>query len=548
MAFDGVMLHNVINELQDIVGGRINKIYQVSKYELLFQVRSNRSNVKLLLSCHPMYARISLTSLDYPTPESPNNLTMLFRKHLEGAYIKTLEQIELDRICHIVFASHNEFGDYVEYDCYIEIMGKHSNIILCGNNKIIDCVKRISPSMNTERFIQPGAKYHLPPMDKEKVNPFTSDFIESNRLTNSYQGVSPLLSNEILYRIDNGENFKDIMNNINDSHKIYISTINDKEQFHVIPLTHLSNNYDEYDIFDGLDKHYHLIDQKERIKQQTSNLVKFINNEFTKNTNKLEKLESTLQDSKNSDEYRIKGDLLYASLHLMKKGMTTVEVDNYYDNTKMKIALDPKLEPKANAQKYYNKYQKAKNSINVLNEQIELTKKEIEYFDSLQTHISNASYYDALEIKEELESQGYLKKKKQKNSIRKKKRPGYETYYTKDGIEINIGKNNLQNDYLTFKHAKRYDTWFHAKDMPGSHVIVCADNLDEYTIRLAANIAAYYSKGRNSSSVPVNYTLVKTLKKPSGAKPGKVVLDTYKTIYIDPDESCLSELSRDKSA
>ena len=259
---------------------------------------------------------------------------------------------------------------------------------------------------------------------------------------------------------------------------------------------------------------------------------------------KLKKLKATLDDSHNSDDYRIKGDLLYASLHLIQKGMTHVEVDNYYDNTKLDITLDPKLDPKANAQKYYQKYQKAKNSINVLLEQIDLTEKEIEYFDSLITAMSQATYYDALEIKEELENEGYLKKKKQKNTIRKKKRPQFQQYLTKDGIEIDIGKNNLQNDYLTFKYAHRYDMWFHAKDMPGSHVIVKAQDLDEYTIRLAAKIAAYYSKGKNSSSVPVNYTLVKTLKKPAGSKPGKVILDNYKTIYIDPDDEFLQELTK----
>ena len=522
MAYDGIMMHQVKKSLIDTIqSGRINKIYQISKYELLFQVRANRKNYQLLISSHPMYARVQLTSLTYPTPEAPNPLTMLFRKLLEGGYIKEIEQIDLDRILKITFACHNELGDAIEYILYIEIMGKHSNIILVGkNNKIIDCIKHISPSMNTERFLQPGALYQLPPM-VEKLNPFTSDFVEDSQLTKIYQGMAPILSKEILYRIDQGEDFKD-----------------------VIELTHLQGITTKYALFDGLDLHFNEIDQKERIKQQTSNLLKFIQNEYQKNTTKLKKLKATLEDSENSDDYRIKGDLLYASLHLMQKGMTSVEVDNYYDNTKMKITLDPKLDPKANAQKYYQKYQKAKNSINVLHQQIELTEKEIDYFDSLITAMSQASYYDALEIKEELENEGYLKKKKQRNTIRKKKIPQFQKYLTKDGIEIDIGKNNLQNDYLTFKYAHRYDMWFHAKDMPGSHVIVKAQDLDEYTIRLAAKIAAYYSKGKNSSSVPVNYTLVKTLKKPAGSKPGKVILDNYKTIYIDPDDEFLKELTQ----
>lgn len=545
MAYDGIMMHQVKKSLIDTIqSGRINKIYQISKYELLFQVRANRKNYQLLISSHPMYARVQLTSLTYPTPESPNPLTMLFRKLLEGGYIKEIEQIDLDRILKITFACHNELGDMIEYTLYIEIMGKHSNIILVGqNNKIIDCIKHISPSMNTERFLQPGALYQLPPM-VQKLNPFTSDFVEDNQLTKIYQGMAPILSKEILYRIDQGEDFKEIMNQIANSQDLYITKANDKEYFHVIELTHLQGATTKYPLFDGLDLHFNEIDQKERIKQQTSNLLKFIQNEYQKNTTKLKKLKATLEDSENSDDYRIKGDLLYASLHLMQKGMTSVEVDNYYDNTKMKIVLDPKLDPKANAQKYYQKYQKAKNSIDVLHQQIELTEKEIDYFDSLITAMAQASYYDALEIKEELENEGYLKKKKQRNTIRKKRIPQFKKYLTKDGIEIDIGKNNLQNDYLTFKYAHRYDMWFHAKDMPGSHVIVKAQDLDEYTIRLAAKIAAYYSKGKNSSSVPVNYTLVKTLKKPAGSKPGKVILDNYKTIYIDPDEEFLKELTQ----
>lgn len=545
MAYDGIMMHQVKKSLIDTIqSGRINKIYQISKYELLFQVRANRKNYQLLISSHPMYARVQLTSLTYPTPEAPNPLTMLFRKLLEGGYIKEIEQIDLDRILKITFACHNELGDAIEYILYIEIMGKHSNIILVGkNNKIIDCIKHISPSMNTERFLQPGALYQLPPM-VEKLNPFTSDFVEDIQLTKIYQGMAPILSKEILYRIDQGEDFKEIMKQIDKSQDLYITKINDKEYFHVIELTHLQGITTKYALFDGLDLHFNEIDQKERIKQQTSNLLKFIQNEYQKNTTKLKKLKATLEDSENSDDYRIKGDLLYASLHLMQKGMISVEVDNYYDNTKMKITLDPKLDPKANAQKYYQKYQKAKNSIDVLHQQIELTEKEIDYFDSLITAMSQASYYDALEIKEELENEGYLKKKKQRNTIRKKKIPQFQKYLTKDGIEIDIGKNNLQNDYLTFKYAHRYDMWVHAKDMPGSHVIVKAQDLDEYTIRLAAKIAAYYSKGKNSSSVPVNYTLVKTLKKPTGSKPGKVILDNYKTIYIDPDDEFLKELTQ----
>ena len=241
----------------------------------------------------------------------------------------------------------------------------------------------------------------------EKLDPFTSEFVEDNQLTKIYQGMSPILSKEILYRIDQGESFKTIMKKIENSQNLYITKVNDKEYFHVIKLTHVQGETSKYSLFDGLDTHFNEIDQKERIKQQTSNLLKFIQNEYQKNTSKLKKLKATLEDSHNSDDYRIKGDLLYASLHLIQQGMTHVVVDNY------------------------QKYQKAKNSINVLLEQIDLTEKEIEYFDSLITAMSQATYYDALEIKEELENEGYLKKKKQKNTIRKKKLPQFQKYLTK---------------------------------------------------------------------------------------------------------------------
>ncbi len=545
MAYDGIMLSRVVENLQSqLLRGRINKIYQISQYELLFQIRSQSQNKKLLVSIHPMYARMQLTSLSYPTPPSPNALTMLLRKYLEGAYIESIEQIQLDRIVDFTLLGTNEMRDTVKYHMYVEIMGKHSNLIVTyDNQKIIDCLKRISPAMNTMRILQPGAIYQLPPMI-EKKNPFIEDYIPTDNLTKIYQGFSPELSREVLYRMDQGESFQDIMQNLKTSSSLYIHKVHDKEYFHIIPLTHLQSEYQQYSLFDGLDQHYDLIDQKDRIKQQTSDLAKFIHNEYQKNVNKLNKLEKTLFDSQNSDEYRIKGDLLFANLHLIQKGQKEITVDNYYNGEKMTIELDERYDGKTNANRYYGKYQKAKNSLQHLKTQIDLTKEEIDYFDSLITLMENATYYDAIEMKEELENLGYLKKKKVKQVHRQKKRPHIETYITKDQTLIYVGKNNLQNDYLTFKMASRQDMWFHVKDMPGSHVVVHSEDLDEYTIRLASQMAAYFSKGKHSSSVPVNYTLVKTLKKPQGSKPGQVILNHYSTIYIDPDDTFLQEIKK----
>lgn len=543
MAYDGIMLSRVVEQLQNkITRGKINKIYQISQYELLFHIRSQKENYKLLISIHPVYARIQLTHLSYPTPASPNALTMLLRKHLEGAFIEKISQVQLDRIVEIELIGTNELKDTVKYHIYLEIMGKHSNAILTyDNHKIIDCLKRVSPSMST-RILQPGATYQRPPLI-EKYHPFTNGWIETDNLCKTYQGFSPELSREVLYRLDHGENFQDIIEQIKQSQSLYIHKCHDKEYFHIIPLTHLQSEWISYSLFDGLDRHYDLIDEKDRIKQQTSDLAKFIQNEYQRNINKLNKLKQTLFESQNSDDLRIKGDLLFANLHLISKGQKQVTVENYYDGTTITIDLDERYDGKTNANKYYAKYQKAKKALSHLQEQINITENEIQYFDTLITMMDNASYYDALEIKEELENQGYLKKKKNKQ-IHRPKKLHIETYMTKDQIPIYVGKNNLQNDYLTFKMASKNDMWFHVKDMPGSHVVVHSQNLDEYTIRLASQIAAYFSKGKHSSSVPVNYTLVKTLKKPQGGKPGQVILSHYSTIYIDPDESIFNDMNK----
>ena len=545
MAYDGIMMKAVLKQLhRQLYQGRINKIYQISNYELLFNVRANQTNVKLLISCHPSYARVNLTNENYTMPEVAPQLVMLLRKHLEGSHIQSIEQIGLDRIFKFTFLSRNELGDLVELYAYIEIMGKHSNFILCDqNHRIIDCLKRISPSLNTVRFLQPGATYELPPMQTNKLNLFEDGLIQTDNLNKTYQGVSPILSRELLYRLEQGEKFEDLLDLLANSTTLYLSQVGNKEYFHILPLTHLQVEPIAYPLFEGLEKHFKDMDVKERIKQQTSDLEHYLQQELNKNKTKLNKLEQTLYDSKNSDEYRIKGDLLFASLHLIQKGMKMVVVDNYYDDTKMTIELDERLDGKENAKRYYNKYQKAKNSIQYLNEQIELTKNEIEYFDTLITQLENANFLDALEIREELENLGYLKKHKKKGK-QKAKKPHFETYITKDNIKVYIGKNNLQNDYLTFHFASKNYLWFHAKDMPGSHIVVNQETLDEYTLRLVANLASYYSKGKNSSSVPVNYALIKTLKKPNKGKPGQVILSHYKTIYIDPDASCLDEITK----
>ena len=545
MSFDGIMMHKSITLLQqEILGGRVNKIYQVSKYELLIQIRAHRKNQKVLLSCHPTHARLQITYLPFDKPQQPNMMTMLLKKHLEGAYLREINQIGLDRICCLVFTNYNEIGILKTYYCYIEIMGKHSNIIITAqDHKIMDCIKHITPAINPRRIIQPGATYSPPPTYTNKVNPFTSPWISCSNLTDVYEGVSPILSREIIYRIEKGESFEGILEQIKESQYVYIITTSTKQFFHCLPLTHIAGHEQTYDFFEGLDTRFHQLDEKERIKQQTSNILKFIQTELQKNTTKLHKLEQTLFDSQNYDQYRILGELLLSNSHLSTKGRKYITIRNYYTDTDETITLDPRLDVKQNAQKYFVSYRKAKNSMQALQEQIQLTQDEITYFDGLLTLLQNASYQDALEMKEELEKLGYLKKQHTKQKKAPKK-PRFEQYLTKDHIPIYIGKNNLQNEYLTCRFADRFDTWFHVKDMPGSHVVVKGNDLSEDTIRLASALAAYYSKATNSNSVPVNYTLIKNVKKLPGGKPGQVLLKSYQTIYIDPDIEYLEQLTK----
>lgn len=546
MSFDGIVTKCVVNRLaKDLKGGKVNKIYQISKYELLILVRANYQNVKLLLSSHPNHARIGLTTQDYPTPLTPSQLTMTFRKHLEGAFIKEIKQLNYERICEINFLGRNELGDDVSYRLMIEIMGKHSNIILCRQDgTIIDALKRISPSMSTVRIIHPGAIYNYPPLHENKKDPLSIHEEAYEKMYLDYAGLSPLLCRELVYRESNQESIDGLIEKAMKEETIYISKHDGKEDYHLLPLMHFLDEPKVYPLFEGLDRFYQEKDENDRIKQQTSDLTHYLKNELSKNQSKLAKLEQELFDSTNSEDLKLKGELLYSYLNLVKKGMSSLTVNNYYDNSPLTIELDPRLDGKSNAKKYFQRYQKAKNSISYLKEQIAKTEEEIEFFDTLLEQMQHAGFYDAIEMKEELENLGYIKKKKKKDQKRKKQLPHFDTFEINDGTLLYVGKNNLQNDFLTFKFAKKQHYWFHVKDMPGSHVILAHEEPQEIHIRLAANLAALYSKASNSSSVPINYTKIQSLKKAPGTLLGKVILGHYKTIYIDPSQEIFKQISK----
>jgi len=567
MAFDGLMTKTVANELKTILtAGRINKIYQLSNHEILMQIRAGGKNRKVLFSTHPSFARIQLTELDYQYPPEPPMFCMFLRKHLEGGIIYNVEQINGDRIIKFTIRHLNELGDTQIKFLYLEIMGKHSNLIVTDtNHRILETIKHISPLLNRYRSLQPGADYILPPK-QDKLDPYTVDLDmfqnimdpdqnHAKQLVSNFQGLSPLIAKEIvdqslseqlpdLYRA-----FVEILDQIKNTPNPHLM-IGAKENFYLIPLHHLEAQEIQADnIWNMFDRFYFGKDERDRIKQHFAELDRFIQQEYDKNIKKRQKLYEDLEKSEKAESFKIKGELLLANLFQIQRGASVVRLQNYYDPAlaELEIELSPHLSPSDNAQKYFQRYQKAKASVQHIWEQLELTDKEIAYFETLLTQVATANIKDVDEIKEELEQGGYLRRRQAKKRKTDRK-PNIEKYLSPDGVEIFLGKNNLQNDYLTHKFGRRNEWWFHAKDMPGSHVLVRSesDNLSEDTIRAAAQLASYFSKGRDSSSVPVDYTRVRNVKKVPAAHLGFVTYENQKTIYIDPDEALIMGLQKVK--
>lgn len=546
MALDGILLHKIVQKIKPEFPARINKIYQVSNSEILFQLKTQTTRKNLIVSCHTIYNRLNLTERSYPTPEEPSSFVMLLRKHLESATIQSIEQGGLDRYVCLECHMRNEIGDKVIRYLYIELMGKYANLIFVDSNgKIMDALKRIPPFENNRRTIQPGAIFKETEVQPDKIDPFhATTYDPTLTLTKQFHGFSPFLSKEVEYRLHNNESFTSIMKEIENSNTLYISNLNNEAVFHCIPLTHIQSPSKSYPLLEGLDIVYFHKEEQDRIKDLAGDIYRFVNHELKHQKQKLPKLQASYEESLDCDKWREYGDLLYANQHVTTKGETSLQLPSFEDGSLITIPLDPKLDIKSNAKKCFQKYNKAKKGQVYILEQIEICQNEINYFDGIQQQLDLSNFDDAKEIQQELVELGYLKKKVSKIRKAKKKEtlPKVSKITLPNGIQISFGKNNLQNEALTFKLANKNDMWFHTKDFHGSHVVVLSQELDEDTIRSAAQIAAYYSKGRDSSSVPVNYAQIKTLKKIPGAKPGMVSLSTYKTIYIDPDESLIDSL------
>ena len=543
MALDGILLAKIIPEIQRSLPARIQKIYQISTQEILFQIYGVRGKEQLLISCHSEYNRMLLSRRSYPTPQEPGNFAMVLRKYLEGASFVSVQQAQLDRWCFFSIQRHNVLGDAEMIYLYVELMGKYANLILVDHEgKIINALKRIPPFENNKRIIQPGALFHpTPPQNKQ--DPFQASEIDPQQpLSQQFSGISPFLSKEIEYRLHHGQDFSSIMQEIKNSHTLYIAQEEPFPLYHCIPLTSLSSGK-QYPLFEGFDILYYHKEEKDRIREISGDIFRVVKRELKHQTQKLPRLLKEYDEAKDNQKWNSYGLLLYGHGIRETHGARSMILEDFESGKMITIPLDPRYDGSRNAQRCFAKYRKLKKGQLYLAEQISICEAEIQYFTGLLEQLEQADFTAAQEIKQELIKGGYMKAPVQK------KRGGKEKAYVihlhtlqlPNGISLSYGKNNMQNDFLTWHKAKKNDLWFHAKDYHGAHVVLHASNPDEESIRIAAMVAAYFSKGRQSSSVPVNWCPIANLKKIPGAKPGMVQLGHYRTIYIDPDETILEQ-------
>ena len=540
MSFDGFFLHHMTEELRrELLGGRIQKINQPFEQELVLQIRSNRKSHKLLLSAHSVFGRVQLTDTTFENPAVPNTFIMVMRKYLQGAVIEAIQQVENDRILEISVSNKNEIGDSVAVTLVIEIMGKHSNIILLdkASGKIIEAIKHVGFSQNSYRTILPGSTYVAPPQPSS-LNPFTvgdeklfeilhTEDLEPKRLQQIFQGLGRDTATELSDRLtaDKLKTFRAFFASPTQpslTEKSFSALLFSDSKTQMSTLSEL------------LDTFYKDKAERDRVNQQASELIRRVENELEKNRKKLGKQEEELLATENAEEFRQKGELLTTFLHQVPNDQDQVELDNYYTGEKIIISLDKALTPNQNAQRYFKRYQKLKEAVKHLTSLIEETRTTILYLESVEIALAQASLTEIAEIREELIQTGFIRRR-QREKIQKRQKP--EKYLATDGQTIIlVGRNNLQNDELTFKMAKKDELWFHAKDIPGSHVVITGNLQPSDEVKTdAAELAAYFSKARLSNLVQVDMIEIKKLNKPTGGKPGFVTYTGQKTLRVTPD-------------
>lgn len=571
MSLDGTVLKNLVYEINNrIVGGRIDKIYQNDNNDLLINIRANGQKERLFISISGS-PRIYFSEEVFDSPQNPPAFCMLLRKHLENNQIIKVSQYKMDRIIEIHVKSRDELGLFSEKLLIIELMGKHSNVILIENEnkKIIDSLKRVNFNLSSVREILPGLTYNardisdgLNPCETESIIDLIQEEKDNINLKSffikTFTGISPQMCRELEYRsnIDFKRNilslssderlilnkvFIDIFTEVRENKFTPIKIFRDNtfKDFYSINLEELCENEKEKtdSISSLLEEFYNSKFLRDTLGSKSKELKKLINKNIDKIRRKLSNQSNELNIALNRDKYKIYADLLSSNFHKIEKGADYVKVENFYNEMEeIKIPLDSKLDGPSNASKYYKKYSKLKNAALYLKEQIDIGNSELEYLESILLNIEFAETPDEIDdLYEELEKEGYIKKKNKNKKKRKDSQDNYIKLKTDDGFDIFIGKNNKQNDYLTLKKAKKNDLWFHVKDAPGSHVILKNDNRDftNNSLLTAAKLAAKYSSLSKSQNIPVDYTFKMNVKRHPAKKPGLVTYTNYKTININ---------------
>ena len=540
---DGIFFYKLANELNMLKTGKINKIQEISDEEFLFTVRRNSNNIKLLISLSPNSSRIHITKEDYSFPREPKPFTMLLRKHFEGSNIKSIEAHETDRIIDIKTSKYNELGDFEEKTLHVEIMGRYSNLVLEENNMIIDALRHIGVS--DLRTVMPNALYTYPDT-QNKINPYSvsqddlrtvlTDVSNPSELCTKILGLS---KTNAIYCFDQ-ENYIDAFYNLLNSN---IPSLNKGTKYDVNYLnigdSTTFNTYSEL-----LEYYFKDVALKERVRAKTGNIEQTIKKLIKRNEEKIIKLENELEATKKADTYKLYGELLIANSYIKEKS-DKIEVLNYYTNETITIPLDKKLYIKENANNYFKKYRKSKNTVLYATKELENATNEIEYLRLILSQIENSEVLeDVLEIQDELIREKYIIPQKKVSKLNKVQ---ILTYIVNDNI-VYVGKNNMQNEKVTHELAHKENLWFHVKDAPGSHVVLQKNqDYTEEEIRTCAMLAAYYSTYRNSSSVPVEYTKVRNIKSIPGKRKCFVSIKGEKTIYIDPDKNIIDSLKKGKN-
>ena len=555
MAFDGMMTRAVVRELQNsITLGKVEKIYQPESDVLVMTIHTRQGNVKLLMSSGSSHARAHLINEAPVNPPEPYTFCMLLRKHLNAARITGVNQAGCERIIEISFETLNELGFTVNKKLIIEIMGKHSNIVLTDmeTGKILDSIKRVGFDVNRVRQTLPGLIYQYPP-EQDKI-PFDElsgheDEINSandgKMLMGLISGIAPSFAAEAASHADRAEFIESCLEDIEEgriSPRMYLDPEGTPREYYFRPLGDYEDTCEvrKFDtLSECLEAYYSLKVTSNQAKQKSADLMRAVNDILNKKYLKKKRLNEDLLEAENSDELRLYGELLTANIHMVKQGMKSVDVISYYDGSTVHIPLDVRKSPSANAQHYYKKYGKAKTAIKEKKIQIQENDEEIAYLESVLGFIDKTeSVEEAEAIRQELTETGYLRPRKKSGFKEKKSRPQPMKYRLSGGMTCLVGRNNKENDYLTFKLSNKGDLWLHTKDIPGSHVLIQTggEQVSEEDIFEAAGIAAFHSKASDSENVPVDYVPIRYVKKPQGAKPGMVIFTNNRTVYTNPKE------------